>query len=164
MHSYHNYSFLVSRKTEYIPGEIVRGTVAIKTEKSSKARQLMLLAEGKESTIITVSENTGSGSSRRHTTRRTYSEINTFFSKDLSQLLQKSQELKRVTIVEEYKKNIELENEGHDYSMIPFEYQIPDKVNQSYKGKYSEYFWGLEAKLNVAWASDITARTIIEVI
>jgi hypothetical protein len=75
-----------------------------------------------------------------------------------------AQELQRVTTVEEYKKNIELENDGHDYNTIPFEYQIPDRVNQSYKGKYSEYFWGLEAKLNVAWASDITARTIIEVI
>jgi hypothetical protein len=75
-----------------------------------------------------------------------------------------AQELQRIATLEEYKKNIKLENEGHDYNTIPFEYQIPDRVNQSYKGKYSEYFWSLEAKLNVAWASDITARTIIEVI
>jgi hypothetical protein len=37
-------------------------------------------------------------------------------------------------------------------------------VNQSYTGKYSEYFWGLEAKLNIAWSSDINARTIIEIV
>ena len=50
----------------------------------------MLFAEGKESIIITVSESTGSGSSSRHTTTRTYSETNTFFSDDLSHFLQKS--------------------------------------------------------------------------
>lgn len=59
-------------KAEYRQGEIVRGTLSLKTKKSSKARQLMLFAEGKESTIITVSENTGAGSSR-DTTTRTYS-------------------------------------------------------------------------------------------
>jgi hypothetical protein len=37
-------------------------------------------------------------------------------------------------------------------------------VNQSYTGMYSEYFWGLEVKLNIAWSSDIIARTIVEVI
>jgi hypothetical protein len=47
---------------------------------------------------------------------------------------------------------------------IIIQFQIPDRVNQSYKGKYIEYFWGLEAKLNIAWSSDINARTIIEVV
>ena len=42
-------------KTQYRPGEIVRGTINLKTEKSSKARRLMLFAEGKESTILAVS-------------------------------------------------------------------------------------------------------------
>ena len=77
-------------KTEYRPGEIVRGTLSVETKRSSKARQLMLFAEGKESTIITVSESRGTGSSSQHMTTRTYSEINTFFSKDLSYLLQDS--------------------------------------------------------------------------
>jgi hypothetical protein len=41
---------------------------------------------------------------------------------------------------------------------------IPQDVNQSYIGKYSEYFWGLEAKVNIAWSSDLIARTIIEIV
>ncbi len=49
-------------KTHYAPGEIVRGTLSINTEKGSKARKLVLLAEGKESTTITVTETTGVGS------------------------------------------------------------------------------------------------------
>jgi hypothetical protein len=65
-------------KREYKPGETVRGLVTLKTEKGSNVRQLMLFAEGKESTIIEVSESTGSSR-----TRRTYSEVNTFFSEDL---------------------------------------------------------------------------------
>jgi hypothetical protein len=49
----------------------------------------MLFAEGKESTIIRISESKGSNSNC-HTATRTYSEINTFFLKALSNLLQKS--------------------------------------------------------------------------
>jgi hypothetical protein len=47
----------------------------------------MLFSEGKESTIITVSESTGSSSrtSGSNTTTRTYSEVNTFFSECISQ-------------------------------------------------------------------------------
>lgn len=88
----------------------------------------MLLAEGKESTIITVSENTGSGSSRRHTTRRTYSEINTFFSKDISQLLQKSVSS---NLLEE--RIIEILPQDKE---IAFEFELPSHENlfSSYKG------------------------------
>ena len=43
-------------KAEYSNNdEIVRGTVSLKTEKSSKVRKLALFAEGKESTVIRVS-------------------------------------------------------------------------------------------------------------
>lgn len=71
----------------------------------------------------------------------------------------------RVSTIEKYEKKIELtENGGHNGNSIPFEFQIPGGVNQSHTGKYSEYFWGLEAKLNIAWSSDINARTIIEVV
>lgn len=68
-------------KAEYRPGEIVRGTVTVKTEKSSKTRKLTLFAEGKESTIITIQENSTSGTGSRNTTTRTYSETNTFFQR-----------------------------------------------------------------------------------
>jgi hypothetical protein len=67
-------------KTQYKPGEVVRGVLVLKTEKHSKARRLTLFAEGKESTIIQVTESTGgysssSSSSRSNTTTRTYTEI-----------------------------------------------------------------------------------------
>jgi hypothetical protein len=78
-----------------------------------------------------------------------------------------AQGLERVNTIEKYEKNIGLkgnENNGDNDNTIPFEFQIPEGINQSYMGKYSEYFWGLEAKVNVAWSSDINARTIIEIV
>lgn len=77
-----------------------------------------------------------------------------------------AQGLQRVTTIEKYEIHMEPAQSGgyNDNSTIPFEFQIPDKVNQSYTAKYSEYFWGLEAKLNIAWSSDINARTIIEIV
>jgi hypothetical protein len=39
----------------------------------------------------------------------------------------------------------------NDNNAIPFEFEIPQGVNQSYIRKYSEYFWGLEANVNIAW-------------
>jgi hypothetical protein len=73
----------------------------------------------------------------------------------------------RVSRIEKYEKKIDLDRNGDndfdDYT-IPFEFPIPNNVFQSYTGKYSEYFWGLEVKLNIAWSSDINARTIIEIV
>lgn len=71
----------------------------------------------------------------------------------------------RISTIEKYEKNIGLDEYGENNNRsVAFEFQIPDKVNQSYTGKYSEYFCGLEAKLNIAWSSDINTRTIIEVV
>jgi hypothetical protein len=79
-----------------------------------------------------------------------------------------AQGLQRVSTIQKYEKNVELDEnqtlERIDNNAIPFEFEIPQGVNQSYIGKYSEYFWGLEAKLNIAWSSDIYARTIIEIV
>lgn len=79
-----------------------------------------------------------------------------------------AQGVQRVNTIEKYEKNIELNgNEyggNNDNNTIPFEFDIPQRVNQSYIGKYSEYFWGLEAKVNIAWSSDINARTLIEIV
>jgi hypothetical protein len=79
-----------------------------------------------------------------------------------------AQGVQRVNTIEKYEKNIELN--GNEYggnnvnNTIPFEFEIPQRVNQSYIGKYSEYFWGLEAKVNIAWSSDMNARTLIEIV
>jgi len=79
-----------------------------------------------------------------------------------------AQGVQRVNTIEKYEKNIELngnENGGNnDNNTIPFEFEIPKRVNQNYRGKYSEYFWGLEAKVNIAWSSDMNARTLIEIV
>lgn len=77
-----------------------------------------------------------------------------------------AQGYQRVSTVEKYENKIEItgNTENNNNSVIPFEFQIPSSVNQSYTGRYSEYFWGLEAKINIAWSSDIIARTIIEIV
>jgi hypothetical protein len=79
-----------------------------------------------------------------------------------------AQGLQRVSTIEKYDKNVELnENQiggKNEYNAIPFDFEIPPAVNQSYIGRYSEYFWGLEAKVNIAWSSDIIAKTIIEIV
>jgi hypothetical protein len=78
-----------------------------------------------------------------------------------------AQGVQRVNTIEKYEKNIELNGDengaNNDYTIL-FEFEIPQGVNQSDIGKYSEYFWGLEAKVNIAWSSDINARTIIEIV
>ena len=122
-------SFDISlEKAKYRPGEIVRGTLSLKIEKGSKARKLMLFAEGKESTVITVSENRSTGSSTRDTNTRTHSEVNTFFSKDLSHLLQKSVSS---NILENGSLEIELQNK-----VVAFDFTLPADNNlfSSYKG------------------------------
>ncbi|MDQ3852680.1 MAG: hypothetical protein M3299_07595, partial [Thermoproteota archaeon] len=79
-----------------------------------------------------------------------------------------AQGLQRVSTIEKYDKNIELNGNliggKNDNNALPFEFEIPQGVNQTYVGKYSEYFWGLEAKVNIAWSSDLIAKTIIEIV
>lgn len=46
---------------------------------------------------------------------------------------------------------------------FPFEIKIPESVNRSYAGKYSEYFWGLDAKINLGLSKDLHAKKLIEI-
>jgi hypothetical protein len=75
---------------------------------------------------------------------------------------------KRTSIIEKYEKVIELNKEEkvvvNRDNAIPFEFQLSDTANESLIGEYSEYFWGLEAKVNFAWSSDINTKTLIEII
>jgi hypothetical protein len=75
-----------------------------------------------------------------------------------------AQGFQRVTTIEKYENKIEINENRENDACIPFEFQLPNGINQSYIGRYSEYFWGLEAKINIAWSSDIIARTIIEIV
>jgi hypothetical protein len=78
-----------------------------------------------------------------------------------------AQGFQRVSTIEKYEKKFEVNaqrkgSRENDTDFL-FEFEIPNGVRQSYIGRYSEYFWGLEAKINIAWSSDIIARTIIEI-
>jgi hypothetical protein len=145
-------------KTEYRPGEIVRGMLTIKTEKSSKLRQLMLFAEGKESTMITVSESTGSGSRSRHSTTRTYSEINKFFSKDLSPLLQESISS---NILQDGTLEILPQNK-----QIAFDFNLPteNSLFSSYKGKHANITYAVKATADIAKKFDVNKEEQFSII
>lgn len=144
-------------KTEYRPGEIVRGTLTLRTRKGAKARQLVLLAEGKESTIITVSESTGAGS-RRHTMSKTYSEINTFFSKDLSHLLHGSISS---NILQDGTLEILPQNK-----VTAFDFTLPADNNMfsSYKGEHANITYNVKATADIAKKLDVNKEEQFSVI
>jgi hypothetical protein len=144
-------------KIEYRPGEIVRGNLTLKTEKSCKARKLMLFAEGKESTMIRISESTSSDSNR-HTATRTYSEINTFFLKDLSHLLQKS--VISNTLQDETPEILPQNKE------IAFDFTLPTDNNlfSSYKGKHANITYTLKATADIAKKFDVTKEELFSII
>ena len=144
-------------KTQYTPGEIVRGTLAINTEKGSKARKLVLLAEGKESTSITVTESRGVGS-RRDTTSKTYAETNIFFSKDLSNLLQQSV---IHNILEDGTLEILPQN-----NVIAFDFNLPaeDNLFSSYKGKHAKITYTVKGTVDIANKLDVNKEEQFSVI
>jgi len=144
-------------KTEYGPGEIVKGTLILKTRKSSKARRLVLFAEGKESTSITVSESAGTGS-RRDSTTRTYSEINTFFSKDLSHLLEGSVSS---NILQDGALEILPQNK-----VIAFDFTLPanNNVFSSYKGEHAKITYSVKATADIAKKLDVNKEEQFSVI
>ena len=144
-------------KTEYRKGDTVRGTLSLKTKRLSKARQLTLFAEGKESTIITVSENRGVGKSR-DTTSRTYSELNTFFSKDLSHLLQES--ISSNTLPDG---TLEILPQN---KVIAFDFTLPadDNLFSSYNGKHASITYTVKATADIAKKLDVNKEGQFSVI
>lgn len=145
-------------KTEYRPGEIVRGTVGIKTEKGSKVRKLALLAEGKESTIITVSESSNTSGGSPDTTTTTYSESNVFFSKDLSELLQKSV---FSNILQDGTLEILPQNK-----VTAFDFTLPadDDIFSSYKGKHANITYTVKATADIASKLDVNKEEQFSVV
>lgn len=144
-------------KTQYTPGETVRGTFSIKTEKGSKARKLVLLAEGRESTTITVTESTGIGS-RRDTTSKTYSETNILFSKDLSFWLQQSV---IQNIVQDGTLEILPQNR-----VIAFDFTLPadNILFSSYKGKHANITYTVKGTVDIAKKLDVNKEERFSVI
>jgi hypothetical protein len=136
-------------KTHYKPGDTVKGRLSIKTEKGSKARKLVLLVEGKESTIITVTESSGIGS-RRDTTSKTYCETNVFFSQDLSNLLQQS-------IIHNILQDGTLEILPQN-KVIAFDFTISIDNNlllSSYKGKHANIAYTVKGTVDIAKKLDV---------
>jgi Arrestin (or S-antigen), N-terminal domain len=143
-------------KTEYKPGDTVRGQLTLHTEKSSRARRLKLFAEGKESTAIKVEESTNSGSNRWDS--HTYTEVNTFFSEDLSHLLQKS--VSSNTLEDG---NLEILPQTKE---IAVEFTLPsdNKLFSSYTGKHANITYTLKATADVAKKLDVNKEEIFSVI
>ncbi|HEX2169910.1 MAG TPA: hypothetical protein VHF65_06400 [Nitrososphaera sp.] len=139
---------LTLEKLHYRPGEVVRGTLSISTEKGSKARKLVLLAEGKEFTSITVTESTGIGS-RRDTTSKTYSETNVFFLRDLSDLLQQS-------VINNILQDGTLEILPQN-KVIAFDFILPadDTLFSSYKGKHANITYTVKGTVDIANKLDV---------
>jgi hypothetical protein len=148
---------LTLEKMHYTPGEIVRGTLSINTEKGSKARKLVLLVEGKESTSITVTESSGIGN-RRDTTSKTYSETNVFFSKDLSNLLQQS-------VVHNILQDGTLEILPQN-KVIAFDFTLPadDTLFSSYKGKHANISYTVKGTVDIANKLDVNKEEQFSVI
>ena len=145
-------------KGDYRTGEVVRGKLTLKTEKSCKVRKLILFAEGKESTIITASESTGYGGNR-DTTTRTYSEVNTFFSEDLSHLFEKS--ISRNILQDGTVEILPQNNE------IPFDFTLPTDNNSllsTYKGKHASIRYGVKATADIAKKLDVNREEQFHVI
>ena len=144
-------------KTQYTPGEIVRGTLGIKTEKGTKSRKLVLLAEGKESTTITVTESTSIGS-RRDTTSKTYSETNVFLSKDLSNVLQRS-------VINKVVKDEDLEILPQN-KVMAFDFILPadDTLFSSYKGKHANITYTVKGTVDIANKLDVNKEERFSVI
>ena len=64
---------------------------------------------------------------------------------------------------ENIKKEIKYDKDNKD-NTITFEIQIPQNAKRSYNGKWSEYYWLLETKIDISGGSDIHANRIIQVI
>jgi hypothetical protein len=148
---------LTLEKMHYTPGERVRGTLSINSEKGSKARKLVLLVEGKESTSITVRESSGIGN-RRDTTSKTYGETNVFFSKDLSNLLQQS-------VVHNILQDGTLEILPQ-IKVIAFDFTLPadDTLFSSYKGKHANITYTVKGTVNIANKLDVNKEERFSVI
>jgi hypothetical protein len=71
---------------------------------------------------------------------------------------------KRTEIHPKYKEKIEWNEAGDNTSTVPFEMHIPKEIKRSYLGECSEYYWLLEAKLDIPWSDDLYYRAIIQIV
>jgi hypothetical protein len=67
--------------------------------------------------------------------------------------------------MEEYTKEIEIpKGQAADIIIVPLEFQIPKQVKRSYKGKYSKFYWLIDAKIDMKGMKDPHAHEEITII
>ena len=71
---------------------------------------------------------------------------------------------KRTEIHPKYKEKIEWNKVGDNSSVVAFQMRIPKEIRLSYLGECSEYYWLLEAKVDIPWSDDLYDRAIIQII
>jgi hypothetical protein len=71
---------------------------------------------------------------------------------------------KRTEIHPKYKEKVEWNNVGDNSSVVAFQMHIPKEIRRSYLGECSEYYWLLEAKVDIPWSDDLYDRAIIQII
>ncbi len=83
------------------------------------------------------------------------------------EFVQAQRKKKRTEIFPNYKEKVKGKiewNKDDNSSIIQFETHIPKDIRRSYLGKYSEYYWLLEAKVDIPWSDDLSASTIIQIV
>jgi hypothetical protein len=65
--------------------------------------------------------------------------------------------------MEKHTKEFEWNGKSEQNNIVMFEIQIPEKAKRSYSARYSEHYWWLWTKLDVAGGSDMHAKRIIHV-
>lgn len=74
-------------------------------------------------------------------------------------------DLKQENKMEEYTKEIEIpKGQAADIIIVPLEFQIPKQVKRSYKGKYSKFYWLIDAKIDMKGMKDPHAHEEITII
>jgi hypothetical protein len=118
------------------------------------------LQKAKNLTIITVSESTDSGSSQ-HTTSTTYSEINTFFSKDHSHLLQESISS---NIIQDGAIEILPQNKviAFDFALLPADDN--NNLFSLYRGEHASITYTVKATADIAKKLDVNKEEQFSVI
>ncbi len=66
--------------------------------------------------------------------------------------------------MEKYTEEIEIPKKEGDIIIVPFEFQIPKQVKRSYTGKYSKFYWLIDAKIDMKGMIDSHAYEEITII
>lgn len=117
-------------RNTFSPGEILKGTLTIENSGGKEIRKVTLNLLGIESGIGISEEKIGL-------------------------IRRKNQEEEIRNTIETYSKEIEFNNDA----TTAFEFATPAKAKKSYKGKFTEYFWILQVKIDIKLETDLYIQT-----